>query len=68
MQRGSSKVHLVDLVLSMDGKELERMDEAWSSGEMSPEGFRSGLRASASLGNSSAVGAMRRENGTIVIS
>ncbi|HSD57262.1 MAG TPA: S8 family serine peptidase, partial [Methanotrichaceae archaeon] len=68
MQRGSSKVHLVDLVLSMDGKELERMDEAWSSGEMSPEGFRAGLRASANLGNSSAAGAMRRENGTIVIS
>jgi subtilisin family serine protease len=70
MQRGSSKVNLVDLVLSVEGTELERMDEAWSSGEMSPEGFRSSLRAAsaASLGNSSAVGTMRRENGTIVIS
>jgi subtilisin family serine protease len=70
MQRKSSKVHLVDLVLSMEGIELERMDNAWSSGEMSPEGFRSGLRAAsaASLGNNSTMGTMRRENGTIVIS
>jgi len=70
MLQGSSKVHLVDLVLSIDGTELERKDEAWSSGEMSPEGFRSGLRASAavSLGNSTRAGAIGRGNGTIVIS
>lgn len=70
MRRGSSKVHLVDLVLSVDGTELERKDEAWSSGKMSPEGFKSGLRTAtaASLGNSTRAGAMRRENGTIVIS
>lgn len=69
MRRDDSRVHLVDLVLSLDGKELERIDEAWSSGEMSPEGFKSGLRAAvAGVGNSSRSGVIRRENGTIVIS
>lgn len=69
MLQGSSKAHLVDLVLSFEGKELEHIDEAWSSGEMSPEGFRSGLRTStaAVIGNSTRTGAIRRENGTIVI-
>lgn len=69
MLQSGSKVHLVDLVLSADSALLERRDDAWSSGEMSPEGFKAGLRAASavSLGNSTSAG-MRRENGTIVIS
>jgi hypothetical protein len=73
MLHQSSQVHLVDLVLSLDGSELERRDEAWSSGEMDPEGFKSGLRSrmnmASSNGNSNGTGGtLRRENGTMVIS
>lgn len=72
MKREGSEVHLVDLVLSLNGRELERIDEAWSSGEMTPKGFKSGLRAvAANAGNSSQnsrTGVIKRENGTIVIS
>ncbi len=72
MKREGSEVHLVDLVLSLNGRELERIDEAWSSGEMTPKGFKSGLRAvAADAGNSSQnsrTGVIKRENGTIVIS
>ncbi len=73
MLHQNSQVHLVDLVLSLDGSELERRDEAWSSGEMDPEGFKSGLRSgrnmASSNGNSNVTGGtLRRENGTMVIS
>lgn len=52
MLRQKSRVYLVDLVLSRNGAELDHRSEAWSSGRMSPEGFRSGLRArSASSAN-----------------
>ena len=37
-----SQVHLIDLVLSQEANELERKDEAWSSGDMDPKGFKSG--------------------------
>lgn len=69
MRREASEVHLVDLVLSRNGTELERMDKAWSSGLISPKDFKSSLRAAASgIGNnSSRTGVVRRENGTIVI-
>jgi hypothetical protein len=45
MLNKSSKIHLTDLVLDRDGYLLERKDEAWSSGQMSPQGFKLGLRA-----------------------
>jgi hypothetical protein len=73
MRSDDSKVHLVDLSLSFNGTVLESRDEAWSSDEMSPQGFKSGLRAVASTGMStnvsnSTAGAIKRENGKIVIS
>jgi hypothetical protein len=40
-----SQVHLVDLVLRQRANELERKDEAWSSGDMDPKGFKSGAGA-----------------------
>lgn len=43
MLNKSSKIHLTDLVLDRDGSILERKDEAWSSGQMSPQSFKSGL-------------------------
>jgi hypothetical protein len=45
MLNKSSKIHLTDLVLNRDGSFLERKDEAWSSGQMSPQGFKLGLRS-----------------------
>jgi hypothetical protein len=41
----ASQVHLVDLVLRQEANELERKDEAWSSGDMDPKGFKSGAGA-----------------------
>ncbi len=71
-----SKVYLVDLILSLDGSELERRDEAWSSGEMDPKGFETGMDskndlASYIVSNNSSInagGIFRRENGKVVIS
>jgi hypothetical protein len=45
MLNKSSKIHLTDLVLDRDGSILERKDEAWSSGQMSPQSFKLVLRA-----------------------
>ncbi|HUS74781.1 MAG TPA: S8 family peptidase [Methanothrix sp.] len=76
MKQGEvSAVHLVDLVLSREGGELERMDYAWSSEEMDPQAFEGSIDAKSNssgpivtkLGNAGA-GALRVENGTIVIS
>ncbi|VVB68624.1 Uncharacterised protein [uncultured archaeon] len=70
-----SQVYLVDLILSLDGSELERRDEAWSSGEMDPNGFETGMDSKSDLAsylvsnNSSNTGSiLRRENGKVVIS
>jgi hypothetical protein len=70
-----SAVHLVDLVLIREGGELERMDYAWRSEEMDPQAFEGSIDAKSNssepvvtkLGNAGA-GALRVENGTIVIS
>ncbi len=43
-----SAVHLVDLVLSQEGKELERMDSAWTSGDMDSQAFNAGTEAKSS--------------------
>jgi len=43
MLNKSSKIHLTDLVLDRDGSILERKDEAWSSGQMSPQSFKLGV-------------------------
>ncbi len=37
-----SRVHLVDLVLSREGVELERKDAAWTSGDMDSRTFEAG--------------------------
>ena len=68
-----SAVHLVDLVLSQEGRELERMDDAWSSENMDPQAFEAGLGPKASSSGLPVVklgGAdgMRLENGTAAIS
>ena len=73
-----SSVHLVNLVLSKDGVELERNDNAWTSGEMSSEAFNAGgaIGGASSIiqstGNSNSAsisgGVLKRENGRMVIS
>jgi len=68
-----SAAHLVDLVLSQEAQELERIDDAWSSENMDPQAFEAGLGPKASssglpvvkLGGADGV---RLENGTAVIS
>jgi subtilisin family serine protease len=71
----SSRIHLTDLVLDIDGSILERKDNAWTSGQMSPLGFElrteaenASLRASGIGRNNVTIGTMRRENGRVVIS
>lgn len=68
MMGKSSRLHLVDLVLSLDGAQLDRMDEAWTSESMDPKVLLPGAAAVANTGNSSASGTIRRENGRAVIS
>ena len=68
-----SAVHLVDLVLSQEGQELERIDDAWSSENMDPQAFEAGMGPKASSSGLPVVklggaGGMRLENGTAVIS
>jgi subtilisin family serine protease len=68
-----SRVHLIDLVLSRDGVELERKDVAWTSGDMDSRNFNWGAsRIVQSPGSSSdgslPGGVLKRENGTMVIS
>ncbi|MEI8004023.1 MAG: hypothetical protein WCG94_06765, partial [Methanothrix sp.] len=48
MQGDVSAVHLVDLILSQEGRELERMDDAWSSEDMDPLAFKAGVGQKAS--------------------
>jgi subtilisin family serine protease len=68
-----SRVHLVDLALSLNGSELERRDEAWSSGDMDPNSFKTVMgtkSAPADSNNNSSrtMSFLRRENGKTVIS
>lgn len=73
MQGKISSVHLVDLALSLNGSELERRDEAWSSGDMDPKGFKTSVgtkNAPAGSDNNSSrtLSFIRKENGKMVIS
>ena len=72
-----SQVHLIDLVLHQDLSEVERMGEAWSSGDMDPKGFMTGTSAKKTntLGltgtdstDRAPGGSLRLENGKMVIS
>ena len=68
-----SRVHLIDLVLSRDGVELERKDVAWTSGDMDSRNFKGGASPIVQSPGSSSDGSLpggvlRRENGTMVIS
>ncbi len=45
MQDEISSVHLINLVLSKDSLELERNDDAWSSGDMDSQAFNAGTRS-----------------------
>lgn len=68
-----SAVHLVDLVLLREARELERMDYAWSSDSMDPHAFKVGTVAkNGSTGipvvKLGGAGVVRMENGTAVIS
>jgi hypothetical protein len=68
-----SAVHLVDLVLSQEGKELERMDSAWSSGDMDSQAFNAGTEKKSSSTGRSVVKlgraeGVKLENGTAAIS
>lgn len=73
MQGEVSALHLVDLVLLRDDRELERIDYAWSSEEMDPQAFKAGTEAKSSSSEHpvvklGAAGGVRMENGTAVIS
>ncbi|MDD1761150.1 MAG: hypothetical protein LUQ59_02870, partial [Methanothrix sp.] len=68
-----SKVHLVDLVLLLDGEELERQDYAWATESMDPQAFNASRRSRATYSGSAVVklggaGGVQIENGTMVIS
>jgi hypothetical protein len=68
-----SAVHLVDLVLSQESKELDRMDSAWSSENMDPLAFNAGTDAESSFFGRPVVklggaGGVKLENGTAAIS
>ena len=71
-----SRVYLLDLVFSKDGRELDRVDEAWSSNIMDPANFKVGIggAGSALISNASnnsgikQAGTLRMENGKMVIS
>ncbi len=69
----SSRMHLVDVVLTLNGATLERKDTAWVSGIVNPKGLIPGFPAAARANNStdsnsSKSGVLKRENGRVVIS
>jgi len=71
MLRKSSRLHLVDLSLSREGTELDRLENAWSSEVMDPEGFGSIAGSASSVPdstNASRSGSLKIENGRAVIS
>ncbi len=63
------RVHLRNLVLTYSGSELDKVQDAWSSGPMDPGYFRPGSRGESALDNTTAFGNgnIRREIGRIVI-
>lgn len=68
-----SKVHLVDLVLLLDGEELERQDYAWATEPMDPQAFTAERKPRATYSGPAVVklggaGGVQIENGTMVIS
>ena len=68
-----SAVHLVDLVLSREGRALERKNDAWSSQDMDPQAFEAETVAMGSVSGLpvvklGGVGGVRLENGTAIIS
>jgi hypothetical protein len=72
----ASSVYLVDMVLKLDGRELQRVDEAWSSGDLDPQAFKSGTGGQispsefGSFGNGSDTlynGTIRKVDGKAVI-
>ncbi|RQW80611.1 MAG: hypothetical protein EHM14_04145 [Methanothrix sp.] len=71
-----SRVYLVDLVFSLDGKELERVDEPWASETMDPASFKVGIGAASALSDNASnnnssdkqAGTLKMENGKMVIS
>ena len=68
-----SSVHLINLVLSKDSLELERNDDAWTSGDMDSRAFNAGTEAENSTSGRPVVklggaGGVKLENGTAVIS
>jgi len=68
-----SAVHLVDLVLSREGRALERKNDAWSSQDMDPQAFEAETVAMGSVSGLpvvklGGVGGVRLKNGTAIIS
>jgi subtilisin family serine protease len=68
-----STVHLVDLVLLLDGEELERQDYAWATEQMDPQAFTAMRKPRATYSGPAVVklggaGGVQIENGTMVIS
>lgn len=68
-----SMVHLVDLVLLLDGEELESVDYAWATEQMDPQAFTSVRKPRATYSGPAVVklggaGGVQIENGTMVIS
>jgi subtilisin family serine protease len=68
MMGKSSRLHLVDLKLTLDGTELDGMDKAWDSGLMDPKGLLPTSMTAASTDTANASGTIKRENGKVVIS
>jgi len=71
----SSRLHLIDLALTLNGIVLESRDTAWTSGLMDPKGVLQGTSANINTytnntnnSTSNASGVLKRENGRIVIS
>ena len=68
-----SMVHLVDLVLLLDGEVLERLDYAWATETMDPKAFTAERRSRATYSEPAVVklggsGGVQIENGTMIIS
>lgn len=62
----SSRLHLRDVALIYEGRELERVKDAWESDVLSPDSFGPRNTWNAST-NPTGLGNVRRENGRVII-
>jgi subtilisin family serine protease len=62
-----SRLHLIDLTLTLDGTKLDGMDKAWDSGLIDPKRLLPTSIAPAETNSTNASGTIKRENGKVVI-